>query len=321
MSLKDIKNTNKQKQVQEQKKITLPVLKAAAAFTANIPDPDYVLPAFMRGDVGILSAAGGTGKSFWMLQASFQVAACGYCDYDLSGATVKHKNPKVGSVLYVSLEDNQYQVMRRLKSIRTHWKSDDESNAWLDDLGEDFFHILPLVGTGAVLIDAEHQATAYFNAIIDYAKSMNDCRLIVIDTLRRSHDCDENNNGSMSAVLRQFEAMANKSNSAVLLIHHEGKGSLNDSEAGTAASRGASAITDNARWHMRLQRMTKHDAERRGIQSDDLRRKWIRVSNEKANYGEEMAEAWLLRGEAGVLSSGLPPEPVKNGSKGGRNNG
>jgi len=314
MSDNDNKKNTSQKQP-GQKKITLPVLKAAEAFTAEIPDPDYVLPAFMRGDVGILSAAGGTGKSFWMLQASFQVAACGYCDYDLSGASVSHKDSKIGSVLYVSLEDSQYQVMRRLKSIRKHWKSDSESNDWLDDLGEDFFHILPLVGTGAVLIDAEHQATAFYDAIVEYAQTMNDCRLIVIDTLRRSHDCDENNNGAMSAVLRQFERMAAQTNAAVLLIHHEGKGSLNDSEAGTAASRGASAITDNARWHMRLQRMTKHDAERRGIESDELRRKWIRVSNEKANYGEEMAEAWLMRGEAGVLDSGNPPEPEKKRGK------
>jgi hypothetical protein len=63
---------------------------------------------------------------------------------------------------------------------------------------------LPLVGTGAVLVNDEHQTTQYFNAIIDYAKNMPNCRLIIIDTLRRSHDCDENNNGSMSAAQNQF---------------------------------------------------------------------------------------------------------------------
>lgn len=309
------------KSVTEKKEIlNLPVLKAATAFNADIPEPDYILPAFIRGDVGVLSAAGGTGKSFWMLQAAFQVAACGYCDYDLSGTKVKHKIKKIGSVLYVSLEDNQYQIMRRLKSIRQHWKSDVESNAWLEDIGEEYFHILPLVGTGAVLVNDEHQTTQYFNAIIDYAKNMPNCRLIIIDTLRRSHDCDENNNGSMSAVLRQFEFMAKLASSSVLLIHHEGKGSLNDSDAGTAASRGASAITDNARWHMRLQRMTRSDAENRGVLEDDERRRWIRVTNEKANYGEEMSEAWLLRGEAGVLSSSVPLIKTKN-ANGGRRNG
>lgn len=306
--LKDIQNKQKV-QAPEPKPLVLPSFAAADAFTAELPDPDYVLPAFMRGDVGILSAAGGTGKSFWMLQASFQVAVCGYCNYDLAGASVKHKKPQIGSVLYVSLEDSKDNVMRRLKSIRTHWKSDHESNAFLDEVGSDLFHILPLVGTGAVLIDETRQATPWLDAVADYASKMNECRLIVIDTLRRSHDCDENDNGAMSAVLRCFESLAKKTNSAVLLIHHEGKGSLNDSDAGTGASRGASAITDNARWHMRLQRMTKNEAERRGIVSDDVRRKFIRVSNEKANYGEEMAEAWLLRGEMGVLSSGQPPEP------------
>ncbi|SCN47309.1 putative DNA helicase [methanotrophic endosymbiont of Bathymodiolus azoricus (Menez Gwen)] len=124
----------------------------------------------------------------------------------------------------------------------------------------------------------------------------------------------------MSAVLRQFEFMAKLASSSVLLIHHEGKGSLNDSDAGTAASRGASAITDNARWHMRLQRMTRSDAENRGVLEDDERRRWIRVTNEKANYGEEMSEAWLLRGEAGVLSSSVPLIKTKN-ANGGRRNG
>ena len=280
---------------------------AANAFTAILEEPDYVLPAFMKGDLGILSAAGGTGKSFWMLQAAFQIAACGYCDFDLSGTKVDHAddNFKIGSVLYISLEDSEYQIMRRLKAIKEHWKLNKKSEEWFNEISEDFFHFVSLVGADVSLVDSEGQRTAVLEQIVDYANTgMEKCRLIVIDTLRRSHDCNENDNGAMSSVLRHFEYLAKETGAGVLLIHHEGKGSLKDSEAGASASRGASSITDNARWHMRLQKMTQEEAQKRGI-DDEERRRWIKVSNTKANYGEEMHDSWLLRGEEGVLSSSI----------------
>lgn len=49
------------------------------------PDIEYVFPALPVGTVGIISAGGGVGKSFWMNQAVLQVAVGGSCDFGLVG--------------------------------------------------------------------------------------------------------------------------------------------------------------------------------------------------------------------------------------------
>jgi replicative DNA helicase len=46
----------------------------AAAFSGPPPELDWVWPGFLAGTVGVLVAAGGTGKSYWALQAAMAVA-------------------------------------------------------------------------------------------------------------------------------------------------------------------------------------------------------------------------------------------------------
>lgn len=286
----------------------LPTLRLAEALSAELVPVDYVLPGLPIGKVGLLSAAGGVGKSFWVLQAALQVAVAGFCDFDLAGAEFEKNDPRFGSVLLVSLEDECDDLARRYQSIKRHWQVDSERSAWIEDVAEnDLVTLLPLAGQGITLIDANGDASPYLHAITEKAATLHHCRLIVVDTLRRSHDCDENDNGVMSRVLRQFEVLAKKSGCAVLLLHHESKGAIQNSDAGASAMRGASAITDNARWVMRLQLMTKTDAEQRGIVNCDIRKMWIRVTNEKCNYGPPQDEKWIFRGREGVLTKATPP--------------
>jgi hypothetical protein len=258
-----------------------------------------------------LAASGGTGKSFWTLQAAFQVATSGCCNFDLSGAEMDAGPDKIGSVLLVSLEDEAEDLTRRLHSIREHWIGHDEQSVWIDNIAEErLFDMLPLSGMGISLFDEQCEPLPYIKAIETHAKTMVNPRLIVVDTLRRSHDGDENNNGQMSKVLRSFEKLARDIGCAVLLIHHESKSASGNAEAGAGALRGASAIVDNARWVMRMQTMTRADGEERGL-NDDERKQWVRVTNEKSNYGPIQPEKWLIRVKGGVLTSKSPP-PVQS---------
>jgi hypothetical protein len=289
----------------------LDTLSLKQALSVELAKVDYVLPSLPRGKVGLLSAAGGVGKSFWMLQASLQVAACGFCDFDLAGIEFERGDHRIGSVLIVSLEDEAEDLARRYQTIKRFWRDDSDRAAWIDDIAEnEFVEMLPLAGKGITLVDNYGLSSPYMNSIAAKAQSMHHCRLIVVDTLRRAHDCDENDNGVMSKVLRQFEILAKSTNCSVLLLHHESKGAIQNSEAGAGAMRGASAIVDNARWVMRMQRMTTFHASQRGITDDDIRKRWIRVTNEKANYGREQDEKWLYRSDYGVLTRKTPP-PVQ----------
>jgi len=266
------------------------------AFLSEKVDRDYVLPSFPLGKVGILASAGGTGKSFYALQACFQVAAGRHCDFALGGVMVKNQLSKV---LYISLEDEEVDVIQRLRSIWQYWKEDKEKSSWLDDIA-DFVDIYPLAGRGVVLIDESCKPTDTLREIYKKALEMQGLRLIVVDTLRRAHNADENSNSHMSQILAIFEQIAKGTGASVLLLHHENKSGMRDTDAGASAVRGASALVDNCRYVMRLQTMTPDDAKKRDL-DDDERRFYVRASLEKTNYGPPQAAAWLKRCEGGVL--------------------
>lgn len=303
-------------------KLKLPVLTLRDALTREVNSYDYVLPSLPRGKVGMLAAAGGTGKSFWTLQACIQVTTSGCCNFDLSGAEMDGGAEKVGSALIVSLEDEMDDLTHRLQSIQKYWNTEETQKQWIDDIADvDFFQMLPLSGLGLSLFNDYCDATDTARLVYKHAKTMHNLRLIVVDTLRRSHDGDENSNGQMSKVLRLFEKIGKGLNCSVLLVHHENKAALKDSDAGSSALRGASAIVDNARWVMRMQIMTQSEASARNI-DDDERRAWIRVTNEKTNYGPIQPAKWLKRNDLGVLIKAEPPAKAKDEKgKGGVSNG
>jgi len=290
----------------------LPTLNLNDAFNTVLLPRDYVLPSFPRGKVGLLAAAGGTGKSYWTLQAAFQVAVCGCCDFDLAGAEFKADKRVMGSVLVVSLEDEAEDLTRRLQAIKTHYTG--EQAVWLQDVADSgMVQILPLSGLGVSLFDEDAEPRPYMDKVIKKARSMQDCRLVVFDTLRRAHDCDENDNGVMSKILRSFEKMGKDLNASILLLHHENKAAMGNDSAGSGALRGASAIVDNARWVMRMQCMSVNEAAEKGIDEDE-RKRYIKVTNEKTNYGAIQPTKWLYRHDTGVLSK-FDMETIGNGQK------
>jgi RecA-family ATPase len=291
--------------------ITLPALPqydTLRGLSSERKPRDYVLPSFPVGKVGLLTGAGGTGKSVVAIQMAFQVAAGRACDFSLRGVTLPREQQC--QVLYVSLEDEEADIDDRLAYLREYWQHDEEKNAWLHDLTE-LVHFVPLAGCGVTLVDNDCNRTPTFFAVIEKAKAIKYLRLIIVDTLRRAHDCEENSSGDMSKVLRHFEELAKITGASVLLIHHENKAGLGNKDAGAAASRGASSIVDNARYVARLQTMTIADAEKHGIDVEFERKHWIRFSLEKSNYGPQSPDAWLKRlsPKSPIMVSQVVPTP------------
>jgi RecA-family ATPase len=148
-------------------------------------------------------------------------------------------------------------------------------------------------------------------------KATEGARLVIFDTLTRWHQMDENSNGDMSQVLSVFEMICRETGAAVLFLHHVSKGMAKERRQDEQqATRGAAAITDNARWQGWMQSMSTIDAELYGI-AEDERWRYVSTGGNKENYGQSTPTRWLERKNGGIL---MPvelknKETTKNGAR------
>lgn len=266
------------------------------SFKAERIPLDEVIPGLMTSQVGILVAPGGVGKSYFALQLLFQISLGSEINFSL-GLKVQSGGPY--NVIYLSFEDNKEIISKRLQTIKDFWSSNQLNNDSLT-YATSSVHIFSLARSNLRLIDQFGNKTKLYDDVLNKALELKP-RIVIIDTLRRSHNCDENNNGSMSNVISHFEILAEKSGSSVLLLHHETKVST----GGTSSSRGASSIVDSVRFMMRMQVMTKLESEKFNF-SDDQRKSWVSLSTEKTNYTAALRSFWLKRTERGLLITDTP---------------
>ena len=112
----------------------------------------------------------------------------------------------------------------------------------------------------------------------------------------RPHDVDEQDNGQIDFVVRQFADIAEDCDCAISLVHHTRKTPAGSSYAGDADSaRGASALVYAVRSAHTLMEMTASEAESMGIKED--RRRWyVRFDNAKSNLSPPAEDAtWFER--------------------------
>lgn len=276
-----------------------------AAFENEPPILDFVWPGFLAGTVGALVAPGATGKSFWALEAAMSIA-CSVAGGDLPGLTPKH----TGAVLYLAGEDPEPALIRRVHAIGSHLTADART-AIAEGLT-----LEPIMGLGFDVMNAKQ-----FERLVERGQGQ---RLIVLDTLSRIHQLDENSNGDMSKLIARLERLAASTGAAVLFLHHVSKGSARDGLADQQqAARGASALIDNARWCGYVARMTEEEAKRlsncahsRAPVGQDRRSYFVRFGVSKQNYDATVIDQWFERQEGGVLRPVTLVEADKEGDKG-----
>lgn len=276
-----------------------------AAFENEPPILDFVWPGFLAGTVGALVAPGATGKSFWALEAAMSIA-CSVAGGDLPGLAPKH----TGAVLYLAGEDPEPALIRRIHAIGKHLTADARA-AIAEGLT-----LEPIMGLGFDVMNAKQ-----FERLVERGQGQ---RLIVLDTLSRIHQLDENSNGDMSKLIARLERLAASTGAAVLFLHHVSKGSARDGLADQQqAARGASALIDNARWCGYVARMTEEEAKRlsncansRAPVGQDRRSYFVRFGVSKQNYDARVIDQWFERQEGGVLRPVTLVEADKEGDKG-----
>lgn len=273
------------------------VLDLARAFTTEPPPLDFVWPGFLAGTVGALIAPGATGKSFWSLEAAMSVA-CSVAGGNIVGLETAHS----GRVVYFAGEDPEPVLHQRARAIGQHL-SPQARRAITGNLT-----LVSLVGRRLNVAD-----DAQLDSVIDLCDGS---RLIVLDTLSRIHEFDENSNSGMSRLVGILEFVAARTGAAVLFLHHVSKGSAREGQLDQQqAARGASALIDNARWCGFLARMTEGEAARlsdrpfgRQPIGNDRRGFFVRMGTAKQNYGQLTLDRWLRFEDGGVL---VPVELVE----------
>lgn len=261
-----------------------------AAFENEPPHLDFIWPGFLAGTVGALVAPGATGKSYWALEAVMSIACSVTC-----GDLLKLGPAQTGRVVYLAGEDPESVLIGRVHAIGQHFnqqaRQEIASNLSLE----------PIMG---------RRLNVMAQPDLDWLIQLGaGARLIVLDTLSRTHCLDENSNGDMSRLVSTLEHIAVETGAAILYLHHVNKGSAREGQADQQqAARGASALVDNVRWCGFVAKMSESEAKKlsdrpydRQPVGNDRRGFFVRYGVSKQNYALVEADRWYERGDGGVL--------------------
>ena len=262
------------------------------AFINEPPELDFIWSGFLSGTVGALIAPGATGKSFFALQAAMSIA----CDTGLQTDLLDLTPSRHGKVVYLAGEDPENALIRRIHAIGKHLNPSARGS-----IAENL-KVEPIMGRRLNVMNPDH-----FQRLADYCQGS---RLIVLDTLSRIHQLDENSNSDMANLVSVLEALAKNTGAAVLYLHHVSKGSAKDGQIDQQqAARGASALIDNARWCGYVAKMSEQESEKlsdisfdRSPIGNERRYQFVRFGVSKQNYDATPLDRWYQRQAGGVLT-------------------
>lgn len=191
----------------------------------------------------LLAAPGGIGKSFMALDLCLEIAAPGMMRRKFfGGEVVKH-----GTAVFLTAEDSQKSVHRRLESIdpgrRRDWHPERLIVAPLPDAGGP----IPFVISDGKRLEL----TTEFKSIREQLRAIPDLRLVVIDPLQAFVMADVN--ADPAAGQYMWSALATicaQTGATVMLLHHmrkDGSQKVETAEDARHAIRGSTALVDGAR--------------------------------------------------------------------------
>ncbi len=232
----------------------------------------------LRQQISVTVAPGGVGKSSNSIVEAVAMAS----GRPIVGEWVKGP---LRTWIY-NLEDPADELLRRVTAAMVHHQIDQEALGarLFTDSGRD----RPLctatqMRTGTVINVPELEAMTaeLMERKID---------VLIVDPFVSSHQVNENDNGAIDLVAKQYWAvLAQRCNCAVELIHHTRK--LGGEEASSESARGASALLGAARSGRAMSKMTAEDRERAGIGSADTS-VYFALVRDKANLAPAGKREW-----------------------------
>lgn len=163
-----------------------------AALMASDPPPIPTLAGLflVRGTVTMLTGREGQGKSMWALGVA---AAIGH------GTTIAGIRCRTGNVLIIDAENGEHEAHRRIKG----------------------FAVNP---ARLVYVIADGFSLKVDLNLIDQLATEHKPDVIVLDSFRSlAPGLEENDSGPVEAILGPLRSLARRHNTAVLILHHNGK--------------------------------------------------------------------------------------------------
>ena len=112
--------------------------------------------------------------------------------------------------------------------------------------------------------------------------------VVIVDPFVSSHQVDENGNGAIDLVAKEWARLATRSNCAIELVHHTRK--TNGAEASTEDARGATALLGAARSGRVLNKMNDEMKRNAGVLDDACT--YFAVDRDKANLAPSGKRIW-----------------------------
>jgi len=289
------------------------------------PPVDWLVKYFLPFDIiGLIPAAGGTGKTFFLLELALSVAT-GTCFLKPEWVT-----GEPGKVLCVLGEESEDEIHRRLqKMILKNGYDPQQKELIKRNLRIELTHGS---NPGFANNQTDDSHSDFFNDLV--ADSINQrYKLIILDPLSRFYKADENDATRATLFIEKLELLKEQVKQetgekiVVLGAHHVNKSSTK-SDMTAGMMRGSSAFVDGARWVLGLQKINAEDwcaimgysmapNEKANsliqARNDPERRLWVRMERVKANYIAPQTEEEFLKisnipSTGGTLSLSEPPK-------------
>lgn len=238
-------------------------------------DPNFVLPGLRRGEVGILAAAGATGKSYILQTMCMSIAA----GVQIFGFLPVKKPLRTCMINFEDLNDD---LCNRGNAILRAYPMLENAS-----LQKNFFSVACPGETLGLIRQTQGESYADLVMKQKVALFCAGYDLLVLDPLSAVFEADENSQRDANMLMQILRQIAMEANVAIIVAHHVSKASMWQQRGNEAAAvRGAGAFIFAARCVMNLSRND----------GDSVRLDWTKLNNHAP-----IPPVVLYRGRHGVL--------------------
>jgi len=244
---------------------------------------------YIKKYISVTASAGGIGKTSAIIVEALAIAT----GKPLLGVDVKEQT----NVWIINLEDPISEMQMRTIAAMQHYniKPEDVKGRLFMD-GEDTMQITLAAEGRDGLITNDDMLAAMIRVIKE-----NNIGAVILDPFVSAHLVNENNNGSIQAVVAMLRKLARDTNSSVQLVHHIRKG--NGDDATIDSVRGAGSLIGAARAARVINRITPEDAMALGVDEHEALG-IFRVDDGKANLAPPSDKAVYRRMQSVEIANG-----------------